>query len=223
MALSTEAKKRAAAQAALEFVEDDAVIGVGTGSTVELFIDALAERSERIQGAVSSSEASTARLKAAGIEVLDLNDVGDVPVYVDGADEATARGQLIKGGGGALTREKILAAAARRFVCIVDDSKLVKMLGRFPLPIEVIPMARSLVARKLVALGGRPELRSGFVTDNGNQILDVRQLTIEQPMALEAELNQLVGVVTNGLFAVRGADVLVVAGDEGVELTRPGR
>lgn len=223
MALSTEAKKRAAAQAALEFVEDDAVIGVGTGSTVELFIDALAERSERIQGAVSSSEASTARLKAAGIEVMDLNDVGDVPVYVDGADEATARGQLIKGGGGALTREKILAAAARRFVCIVDDSKLVKMLGRFPLPIEVIPMARSLVARKLVALGGRPELRSGFVTDNGNQILDVRQLTIEQPMALEAELNQLVGVVTNGLFAVRGADVLVVAGDEGVELTRPGR
>lgn len=223
MALSTEEKKRAAARAALEFVEDDAVIGVGTGSTVDLFIDALAERAGRIRGAVSSSEASTARLKAAGIEVMDLNDVGDVPVYVDGADEATARGQLVKGGGGALTREKILAAAARRFVCIVDDSKLVKMLGHFPLPIEVIPMARSLVARKLVALGGRPALRGGFVTDNGNQILDVRQLKIEQPIALEAELNQLVGVVTNGLFAVRGADVLIVGGDDGVELTRPGR
>ena len=223
MEQSTEDKKRAAAHAALEFVEDDTVIGVGTGSTVDIFIDALAERRGRIRGAVSSSEASSASLTAAGIEVMDLNDVGDVPVYVDGADEATARGQLIKGGGGALTREKILAAAARRFVCIVDDSKLVKMLGRFPLAIEVIPMARSLVARKLVAFGGRPELRRGFITDNGNQILDVHQLKIEQPMALEAELNQLVGVVSSGLFAVRGADVLVVGGDDGVEVTRPGR
>jgi len=220
MSDNAETKKRAAAEAALEFVEDDIVVGVGTGSTVNHFIDALATRADRIRGAVSSSEASTERLEAAGIEVLDLNDAGDIPVYVDGADEATVRGQLIKGGGGALTREKIVAAAARRFVCIVDDSKVVRMLGKFPLAVEVIPMARSLVARKIVALGGQPEFRQGVVTDNGNQILDVHHLTIEQPMALEAELNQIPGVVTNGLFAIRGADVLIVAGDDGVETHR---
>jgi ribose 5-phosphate isomerase A len=194
------------------------VVGVGTGSTVNHFIDALATRRDRFAGAVSSSEASTRRLRAAGIEVMELNSTGDLPLYVDGADEATRSLQLIKGGGGALTREKIVAAASRRFVCIVDDSKVVDVLGRFPLPVEVIPMARSLVARQLVRMGGQPVWREGVVTDNGNVILDVHNLEILDPPALETEINQLAGVVTVGLFARRPADVLVVAGHAGVQI-----
>ena len=193
------------------------MVGVGTGSTVNHFIAALAARRHRIAGAVSSSEASTRLLRDAGIEVVSLNDAGDLPLYVDGADEATRHLDLIKGGGGALTREKIVAAAARRFVCIVDESKLVPVLGRFPLPVEVIPMARSLVARRLVALGGEPVLRQGYTTDNGNEILDVHNLKITDPKALEAEVGLLTGVVEVGLFARRGADLLLVAGDGGVQ------
>lgn len=208
--------KRRAAIAAIDYLEDGMVVGVGTGSTVNHFIDALAAWRDRIAGAVSSSEASTARLARIGIEVLDLNSTGDLALYVDGADEATAHLQLIKGGGGALTREKVVAAASRRFVCIVDDSKLVDVLGRFPLPVEVIPMARSLVARQLVKLGGQPVWREGMVTDNGNVILDVHNLEILDPSALETEINQLPGVVTVGLFARRPADVLIVAGADGV-------
>ena len=215
--MSAESKKRAAAEAALIHVPDNEVLGVGTGSTVNFFIDALAARKVPIKGAVSSSESSTARLKQHGIEVLDLNAVGDFDVYVDGADEADPRLHLIKGGGAALTREKIIAAAARRFVCIVDDSKLVPVLGRFPLPIEVITMARSYVARELVRLGGHPVYREGVVTDNGNQILDVHGLKIVDPVGLEERINQIVGVVTVGLFARRPADVLIVARDSGVE------
>jgi ribose 5-phosphate isomerase A len=209
-------QKQRAAEAAIEFVRDGEVIGVGTGSTVNYFIDALAAQRNRIAGAVSSSEASTGRLRGHGIEVLDLNATGELGVYVDGADEATRALALIKGGGGALTREKIIAAASRRFVCIVDEQKLVDRLGRFPLPVEVIPMARSLVARELVRMGGDPVLREGFVTDNGNQILDVRGLDIFDPEALETELNQLTGVVTVGLFARRPADVLLVGTAAGV-------
>jgi ribose 5-phosphate isomerase A len=215
--MSAESKKRAAAEAALIHVPDNEVLGVGTGSTVNFFIDALAARKVPIKGAVSSSESSTARLRQHGIEVLDLNAVGDFDVYVDGADEADPRLHLIKGGGAALTREKIIAAAARRFVCIVDDSKLVPVLGRFPLPIEVIPMARSYVARELVRLGGHPVYRDGVVTDNGNQILDVHGLKIVDPVGLEERLNQIVGVVTVGLFARRPADLLIVARDSAVE------
>ena len=215
--MDADARKKAAARAALEFVQDGMLVGVGTGSTVNHFIDALAEWRHRISGAVSSSEASTARLRAAGIEVLELNDAGDLPLYVDGADEATRHLHLIKGGGGALTREKIVAAASRRFVCIIDDSKLVSVLGRFPLPVEVIPMARSLVARRLVALGGQPVYRDGFTTDNGNVILDVHNLKIADPVALEAEIGLLAGVVSVGLFARRGADLLLVAGADGVK------
>jgi ribose 5-phosphate isomerase A len=215
--VDADAKKKAAANAALEYVEHDAVIGVGTGSTVNHFIAALAARRHRIAGAVSSSEASTRLLRAAGIEVISLNDAGDLPLYVDGADEATKHLQLIKGGGGALTREKIVAAASRRFVCIVDDTKLVPVLGRFPLPVEVIPMARSLVARRLVAKGGQPVWREGFRTDNGNEILDVHNLRITDPVVLEAEIGLLAGVVEVGLFARRGADVLLVAGADGVQ------
>jgi ribose 5-phosphate isomerase A len=211
-----DAKKQAAALAALDFVGDGMLIGVGTGSTVNHFIAALAGRRNRIAGAVSSSEASTRLLRAAGIEVLELNDAGDLAVYVDGADEATRHLDLIKGGGGALTREKIVAAASRRFVCIIDDSKLVPMLGRFPLPVEVIPMARSLVARRLVGLGGQPVYREGFTTDNGNVILDVHNLKIQDPAALEGEIGLLAGVVAVGLFARRGADLLLIAGDDGV-------
>ena len=214
--MDADARKKAAAEAALEYVEDGAMIGVGTGSTVNHFIAALAARRHRIAGAVSSSEASTRLLKEHGIDVQSLNDAGDLPLYVDGADEATRHLDLIKGGGGALTREKIVAAASRRFVCIVDDSKLVDVLGRFPLPVEVIPMARSLVARRLVALGGQPVLRQGFKTDNGNEILDVHNLKIPDPRALEAEIGLLAGVVAVGLFARRGADLLLVAGDSGV-------
>jgi ribose 5-phosphate isomerase A len=212
----SSAGKQAAAQAALRFVDDDAVIGVGTGSTVNFFIDALASRRDRILGAVSSSDASTARLKAAGIEVLDLNRTGDLEVYVDGADETDHHRRLIKGGGAALTREKIVAAASRKFVCVVDESKVVEVLGRFPLPVEVIPMARSYVARQLIKLGGQPVWRENVLTDNGNQILDVHGLRILDPPALETAINGIAGVVTVGLFAHRPADVVLVGSAAGV-------
>lgn len=212
-----DANKRRAALAALELIADQTTLGVGTGSTVNLFITALAARRGRVRRAVSSSEASSALLKAAGFEVVDLNDVDELDAYVDGADEATAARQLVKGGGGALTREKIIAAAARRFVCIVDDSKMVDTLGAFPVPVEVIPMARSLVARELEARGGRPVWRAGCITDNGNHILDVHGLTIPDPVALERDLNQITGIVTVGLFAVRPADVLLIGTANGVE------
>lgn len=215
--MSADSHKQAAAEAALEYIERDSVVGVGTGSTVNFFIDALARMRNDIRGAVSSSEASTRRLEAHGIPVLALNDVDSVPVYVDGADEANRHLQLIKGGGGALTREKIVAAVSERFVCVVDPSKRVDLLGRFPLPVEVIPMARSFIARELVRLGGQPQLRSGFTTDNGNVILDVHNLEIMEPIKLERAINDLPGVVTNGLFAMRPADVLLVGGDQGVE------
>ena len=214
--MDTRAKKRAAAEAALRYVEDDMVLGIGTGSTVDEFIQALGSSRLRVRGAVSSSSASSTRLRAAGIPELDLNSAGDLPLYVDGADQATPHGALIKGGGGALTREKIVAAASARFVCIIDDAKLVDVLGAFPLPVEVIPMARSYVARRVAALGGEPVWRQGFVTDNGNVILDVHNLRIEDPLALEAGIDAIAGVVTVGLFARRGADELVVAGDGGV-------
>jgi ribose 5-phosphate isomerase A len=210
MTADGDTKKRRAAQAALELIAAGATIGVGTGSTVNFFIEALAAHPGRVQRAVSSSEASSARLRAAGVAVLDLNELSRLDLYIDGADEATAERHLIKGGGGALTREKIIAAAARRFVCIVDDGKLVQTLGKFPLPIEVIPLARTLVARQLTAAGGRPVWREGFVTDNGNHILDVHGLTISDPVALERELNQITGIVTVGLFAARPADVLLI-------------
>lgn len=200
---------------------DARVVGVGTGSTVNHFIELLAARKDDLEGAVSSSEASTVRLKKAGIPVLDLNSTGTLDVYVDGADESDHHLRLIKGGGGALTREKIVAGASRRFICIADDTKLVDVLGRFPLPIEVIPMARSFVARELVKQGGQPVLREGFVTDNGNLILDVRNLTILDPPRLEGALNGIPGVVTVGLFALRPADLLILGTDAGVrELDR---
>jgi len=217
MAAEREANKRRAALAALELVPSGVTIGVGTGSTVNSFIDALAASGGRVQRAVSSSASSSTRLRAAGIEVVDLNDLADLDLYIDGADEANSARQLIKGGGGALTREKIVAAAARRFVCIVDDSKMVETLGRFPLPLEVIPMARTLVARALRARGGHPVWRTGFVTDNGNHILDVHGLRISDPPALERELNQITGIVTVGLFAVRPADLLLIGTASGVE------
>ncbi len=215
--MSADDQKRAAAEAALAYVTEGTVLGVGTGSTVNHFIAALARRRVPLAGAVSSSEASTRLLRSAGIDVLDLNSTGDLDLYVDGADEATRHGALIKGGGAALTREKIVAAASRRFVCIVDRSKLVDVLGRFPLPVEVIPMARSYVARQLVRLGGQPVLREGVTTDNGNAILDVHNLRITDPQALESEINQIAGVVTNGIFARRGADLLLLGTDSGVE------
>ena len=215
--MNADGKKRLAAEAAMSFVRDGMTVGVGTGSTVNHFIAALATWRDRIAGTVSSSEASTRLLRQAGIEVMDLNAVGSLELYVDGADEATRHLHLIKGGGGALTREKIVAAASERFVCIVDDSKLVDVLGGFPLPVEVIPMARSLVARQLLKLGGQPAWRQGVVTDNGNVILDVHNLEILDPPALETEINQIPGVVTVGLFARRPADVLLAAGDAGVE------
>lgn len=215
----TDLKKKVA-EAALAYVEEDAILGVGTGSTVNCFIDALVASRKRIDRAVSSSVDTTRRLEAAGIEVVDLNSVNEVPVYIDGADEADKHLRLVKGGGGALTREKILAAVARRFVCIVDESKLVGTLGRFPVPVEVIPMARSYVARKLVGLGGQPEYRSGVVTDNGNAILDVHNLQITDPLALESTVNMIAGVVTVGLFAHRPADVLLVAGADGIATHR---
>lgn len=215
--MNAERLKQQAALAALAHVEEDTILGIGTGSTVDHFIDALAAQKLRIRGAVSSSERSTTRLRRHGIEVLDLNTSGDLDLYIDGADESDRHRRLIKGGGGALTREKIVAAASRRFVCIADESKLVEVLGKFPLPIEVIPMARSYVARELVKLGGVPEWRQGFVTDNGNVILDVYNLEIPNPVELEAALNQIVGVVTNGLFARRGADVLLLGTQNGVQ------
>lgn len=208
--------KQQAAQAALEYVESGSIVGVGTGSTVNFFIDGLAGIKHKIEGAVSSSEASTQRLRAHGIEVFDLNSVSDVPVYVDGADETNAHLQLIKGGGGALTREKIIAHLAKKFVCVADETKMVPRLGSFPLPIEVIPMARSMIARELVKLGGQPVYRDGFVTDNGNQILDVHNLEIMEPAKLEAELNNLPGIVTVGLFAIRPADVLILGTANGI-------
>jgi len=212
-------KKRNAARAALALMRDDMIIGVGTGSTVNAFIDLLGAEgwAARLRGAVSSSEVSSGRLRALGTPILDLNEVSDLPLYIDGADEATRSRMLIKGGGAALTREKIIAGAAARFVCIIDDSKLVDTLGRFPLPVEVIPMARSYVAGRLVALGARPVWRQGTTTDNGNQILDLHDLAIADPMALEAAINQIVGVVTVGLFAARRADQLIVGTPGGVE------
>ena len=210
-------KKKAAAQAALKYIEDGAIVGVGTGSTVNYFIDALADVKQNIQGAVSSSDASTERLKAMGIEVFDLNSVGKFDIYVDGADEITEHKHMIKGGGAALTREKIVAAVAEKFICIIDDTKQVPILGQFPLPVEVIPMARSYVAREIVKLGGDPAYRQGVVTDNGNVILDVHNLTILNPVELEKQLNAIVGVVTNGLFAHRGADVVLVGSNDGVD------
>ncbi len=214
--MTRDEQKKQAAEAALEYIEAGAVVGVGTGSTANHFIDALARIKHRIDGTVASSEASAARLKGHGIPVLDLNAVDEIPVYVDGADESNRHLQLIKGGGGALTREKIVAAASRKFICVADDSKLVDVLGKFPLPIEVIPMARSYVARELVKLGGRPVLRDKFVTDNGNVILDVHGLQILDAGRLEADINNLVGVVTNGLFARRPADVLLLGTPDGV-------
>ena len=208
--------KARVARGALDYVVDGALIGVGTGSTANLFIDELAKIRGRVRGAVASSIRSAERLEAHGIAVFDLNEVDDIPVYVDGADEITARLHMIKGGGGALTREKIVAAVARKFVCIADGSKLVDLLGRFPLPVEVIPMAREYVARELARLGGQPRVRAGFVTDNGNQILDVAGLAIADPESMESIINQLDGVVTCGLFARRGADVLLLGTADGV-------
>ena len=209
--------KKAAALAALDYIVDGSIVGVGTGSTVNHFIDGLAGLRSRIRGAVSSSEASSQRLAAHGIEVFDLNGIESLPVYVDGADEIDHGFAMIKGGGGALTREKIVAAVSERFICICDASKRVDVLGRFPLPVEVIPMACTHVARELRRLGGEAKPRAGFVTDNGNLILDVHGLSITDPVALERSINQIVGVVTNGLFAERGANVLLLAGGNGVE------
>ncbi len=210
--------KRQVAEAALEYVVPGTIIGVGTGSTANMFIDALARIKGRIEGTVASSVASAERLKGHGIPVLDLNDAGELSVYIDGADESNRHLQLIKGGGGALTREKIVAAASEKFVCIADESKLVDVLGRFPLPIEVIPMARSYVARELVKLGGRPVLREGFTTDNGNIILDVHDLEIMEPAKLEDRLNNIPGIVTVGIFALRPADVLLLGTPGGVKV-----
>ncbi len=210
--------KKAAAIKALEFIRNDTIVGVGTGSTVNYFIDALATIKNNIEGAVSSSEESSKRLKAHGIEVFDLNNVDVLDVYVDGADEITKHMSMIKGGGAALTREKIVAAVAKKFICIADDSKQVEVLGNFPLPVEVIPMARSYVARELVKLGGDPVYRQGVITDNGNVILDVHNLSIIDPKKLEADINAIVGVVTNGLFAIRGADILVLGSEDGVKV-----
>jgi ribose 5-phosphate isomerase A len=217
MTLDAQEKKRKAALAALDYVREGMILGVGTGSTVNAFIDALAESGKHLQAAVSSSNASTTRLTSHGIKVIDLNEVGSLDVYVDGADESTRAKHLIKGGGAALTREKIIAAASKQFVCIVDDTKLVPTLGKFPLPVEVIPMARRYVASKLTALGGQPVFRDGVVTDNGNHILDVHNLTINDPVGLEQKINQIVGVVTVGLFAKRGADVLIIGSDKGID------
>lgn len=218
--MTQDEMKQATARAALDYVKDG-IIGVGTGSTANFFIDALAKAKIRCDGAVASSVATAERLKKHGIDVLDLNEAGEMEIYVDGADEITRHMAMIKGGGGALTREKIVAACARKFICIADQSKLVDVLGKFPLPVEVIPMARSYVARQLVRMGGSPVLRTGFTTDNGNVILDVHGMNILDPVAMEAEINQLVGVVTVGLFAKRGADVLLMGTPDGVQtLTR---
>lgn len=207
-------EKRLAGEAAIRFVEDGSIVGVGTGSTVAFFIDALADLKDRIQGAVSSSEQSTAQLKRLGIPVLDLNATGPLSLYVDGADECDPYKRLIKGGGAALTREKIIAAASDKFICIIDSSKRVELLGKFPLPIEVIPMARSLVGREIVKRGGHPVWRDGVVTDNGNWVIDVHGWQIADPVALEKDLNQIPGIVTVGLFAQRPADVVLIGDRE---------
>lgn len=211
--------KKAAAWAALKYVEKDSIVGVGTGSTVEHFIDALETVKDDVQGAVSSSEASTKRLKEIGIPVFDLNSVPYLDIYVDGADEINPAKDMIKGGGAALTREKIVAAVADKFICIIDDTKDVAVLGEFPLPVEVIPMARSYVGRELVKLGGDPVYREGVITDNGNIILDVHNMQISDPKALEISINAIPGVVTNGLFAARGADIILMGTQDGVKTT----
>ncbi len=215
--MSQQRLKIEVARAALEYVEDGMLLGVGTGSTVNAFIDELAASGKRLEAAVSSSEATTERLKEIGVRVMDLNHTGDLALYIDGADEVDPHRRMIKGGGGALTREKIIAAASRKFVCIVDESKCVKLLGEFPLPVEVIPMARAYVSRQLPRLGGQPQLREDFVTDNGNLILDVRNLDLIDPVKMETQINQLAGVVTCGLFAHRRADVVLVATEGGIE------
>ena len=212
--------KQAVAREAMKHVVEDAIVGVGTGSTANFFIDELAKIKNRIDGAVASSEQTAARLRAYGIHVHDLNSISELPVYIDGADEITEHMAMIKGGGGALTREKIVAAVAKKFVCIADGSKLVPVLGRFPLPIEVIPMARSHVGRKMVAMGGEPRLREGFTTDNGNLIIDVHGLSILDPVEMEAAINNIPGVVTVGLFARRGADILLLGTADGVRTLR---
>jgi ribose 5-phosphate isomerase A len=214
--MTQDEQKQRVAREAIEYVVADAYVGVGSGSTANFFIDELAKIKNRITGAVASSVRTEERLKSHGIPVVDLHDVDYLPVYIDGADEVTAHGAMIKGGGGALTREKIVASVAEKFVCIVDASKLVGVLGKFPLPVEVIPMARSIVARDLVRLGGQPRLREHFITDNGNLVLDVEDLTILNPAELEGQINHIVGVVTNGLFARRGADVILIGTDQGV-------
>jgi len=221
--MTRDEQKRLVAREALRYVVDDAWLGVGTGSTANFFIDELATIRHRIKGAVASSVKTAERLKGYGIDVEELNNVRDIPVYVDGADEVTPEGAMIKGGGGALTREKIVAAVARKFVCIADQSKKVDVLGTFPVPVEVIPMARSYVARELVRLGGYPEWRMGFTTDNGNVILDVSDLKIDDPVAMEDRIRAIVGVVTVGLFARRGADVILLGTPDGVETIVPGR
>ena len=217
MAMAQDDLKRAVAVAAIAYVPNDSIVGVGTGSTANFFIDELANIKHQVRAAVASSEASAKRLQGHGIRVISLNDAGTLPVYVDGADEITRQLYMIKGGGGALTREKIVAAASKKFICLCDASKLVNVLGKFPLPIEVIPMARSFVARQLVLLGGQPQLREGFTTDNGNIILDVHGLQILNPVELEISLNNIAGVVTNGLFARRGADILLLGTPDGVQ------
>jgi len=214
--MTQDEQKRAVAQAAIQHVPAGCIVGVGTGSTANYFIEELARIKHKIEGAVASSEATAQRLRSHGIDVMDLNSVNELPLYVDGADEVTEYLHMIKGGGGVLTLEKILAAVARKFVCVADQSKLVEVLGKFPLPVEVIPMARSYVAREIARLGGQPMLRQGFATDNGNVILDVRGLEILNPVELETALNQITGVVTNGLFARRGADVLLLGTDSGI-------
>lgn len=214
--MTQDEQKRAAARAAIQYVPADCVIGVGTGTTANYFIDELAKIKHKIKGAVASSEATAQRLSGHGIKVVDLNSVDLLPVYVDGTDEITEHLHMIKGGGGALTREKIVAAVAKKFICVADQGKLVNVLGKFPLPVEVIPMAQSHVARELTRLGGQPTLRQGFITDNGNIILDVRDLQILNPIELEATLNQITGIVTNGLFARRGADMLLLGVDNGI-------
>jgi ribose 5-phosphate isomerase A len=214
--MTQDEMKQAVAKAAIDYVKDG-IIGVGTGSTANYFIDQLARIKGRIDGAVASSEATAQRLKSHGIAVFDLNSVDDMDIYVDGADEITEHFHMIKGGGGALTREKIVAACARHFVCVADQSKLVGVLGKFPLPVEVVPMARGYVARELVKLGGQPKLREGFTTDNGNVILDVSGLSILDPIAVESAINQITGVVTNGLFARRPADILLLGTESGVK------
>ena len=215
--MNQDEQKRAVARAAIQYIPVGSIVGVGTGSTANYFIDELAAIKHKIEGAVASSEATARRLSSHGIEVMDLNSVDVLPIYVDGTDEITEHLHMIKGGGGALTREKIVAAVAKKFVCIADKSKLVDVLGKFPLPVEVIPMARSYVSREIIRLGGQPRLREKLITDNGNIILDVQGLQILNPVELEAALNQITGVVTNGLFAKRGADVLLLSNDSGVQ------